>query len=57
MTSAMELAPMNQAGHSASCLPPLAREEGDDGRETGSPEAFLFFSFFGGGRVIGFGIG
>jgi len=41
-TLAMELAPANQAGHSASCLPPLAREEGDDGRETRSPEAFFY---------------
>jgi len=57
-TSTMELAPVNQACHSASCLLHLAREEGDDGRETESPEAFLSFSFFWvGGRVIGFGIG
>ena len=30
-TSTMELAPVNQACHSASCLLHLAREEGDDG--------------------------
>jgi hypothetical protein len=48
--------PANQAGHSA-CLPPLAREEGDDGRETGSPEAFFSLFFLCRGRIIGFGIG
>jgi hypothetical protein len=47
--------PVNQAGHSA-CLPPLAREEGDDGR--GDWESEGFFSLFScGGKIIGFGIG